>query len=312
MAGRGITIIGTGLIGGSFGLALKVAGFAGEIRGFDTPERLTRALERQAIDRAAADLGDACDGAQIVIIATPVGAILDLLPQVARLVSRDALISDTGSTKLRIVQSAHTVMDARADRGFLGGHPMAGSELTGVEHASADLFSGRRWILTPSVQPAPRDSKVSRGRDRAPHAARGDGWKSAMSPAALLFVELLKSIGAQPLFMDAATHDRAMALLSHLPQLLATTLAARVYEQVLEQPNLLEAAGPGLRDMTRLAGSSYSLWRDILLTNTEAIQEALTRFQQELEHVRENLRTRELETLFEQGALVQSRLRDMV
>lgn len=282
-----IAILGTGLIGGSLGLALRRAGYRGEIRGFDRGPVLSRARRRRAVDVGTEDLESACRGARIIFLALPIGAILDLLPRVAACASRGALITDAGSTKRRICAAAQTVFQ-KAGAKFLGGHPMAGREAGGVENARADLFEGAAWLLVS----APGEAAGARRRARP--------W-----------LELLDQIGAQPLWTDPATHDSAMARLSHLPQLLSTTLACTLDERFATAAwrPLLAAAGPGARDMLRLAASPYGLWRDILLTNSDEIEAALHELQQTLEEMRSGLRGREMERLFAAAAALARRLR---
>jgi prephenate dehydrogenase len=269
-----VAIVGVGLIGGSFGLALKQAGFRGRILGVSSPRTVAAALERGAIDEAA-PLEDAAARADLIYLAQPIGRILDTLRKLDPLVRPGALVTDAGSTKREIVSTAALYL--RRCR-FLGGHPMAGKEKRGVEEAEAGLFAGRAYALTPR-QPADLD---------------------------LDFVEWVRRIGALPVILDPEEHDRVVALTSHLPQLASTALAATVAQNVLEH---LEVAGPGLIDTTRLALSSYELWRDILATNTFEIERALTAYIGELEHIRDNLRTRSLEEEFASGAALAAWLR---
>jgi prephenate dehydrogenase len=294
---RSIAIVGTGLIGGSIGLGLRSRGYSGEIVAFDRPEISARARARGAADTVADSLEAACRDASVVILATPVGDIIGLLPQVARCAAPGAVITDTGSTKTRIFETARhsfslptvggspraeaSSHDARADVAFVGGHPMAGRESGGIEHAGPDLFAGRRWLLLDETLGG---APSARGR----------------------IERLVRSLGAEPILLDAEEHDRRMALVSHLPQLLSSTLAA-----MLDDPADRDAAalaGPGLADMLRLAHSPYDVWRDILLTNSDEIERALERFQQRLEEVRLQLRTRETQRLFETARRVHDRL----
>jgi prephenate dehydrogenase len=167
---------------------------------------------------------------------------------------------------------------------FLGGHPMAGKETRGAAAADAELFRGRTWILTPDA-----DAELH-------------------TPAAAEFRAWLDKIGARVLVLDADEHDRVVSLTSHLAQLASTALASTVSEK-LGAPPRLQAAGPGLEDMTRLAMGSYEIWRDILATNSEHIGKALSFYIQELEHMRENLRTRQLQEEFERAAALAGQLR---
>lgn len=272
-----VAIIGVGLIGGSFGLAVREAGLAGRILGVSSPATIRAALERGAIDEGVT-LEEACARADLIYLAQPIGRILDTLRRLDPLVRRDALVTDAGSTKREIVATAARYL--RRCR-FLGGHPMAGKEKRGVEQAEAGLFAGRTYALTPR-QAAELDFD---------------------------FVEWVRRIGAKPVVLDPEEHDRVVAMTSHLPQLASTALAATVAQQVREH---LQVAGPGLTDTTRLALSSYELWRDILATNSAEIERALTAYIGELEHVRDNLRTRALEQEFVAGAELAARIRKII
>jgi prephenate dehydrogenase len=273
-----VAIAGVGLIGGSFGLALKKAGFTGRILGVSSPATIETALGRGAIDEGAR-LADAAARADLIYLAQPIGRILDTLRHIDEFVQPGTLITDAGSTKSAIVSAARQ----HIRRGtFLGGHPMAGKEKRGVAVADADLFRGRTYVLTP------------------------DDPRSLESPAAQDFIEWIRRIGALPLTMNAAEHDRVVSFTSHLPQLAATALAATVAEQAGDK---LAVAGPGLKDTTRLALSSFELWRDILATNSGPIEQALTAYIGKLEYLRDNLRTREIEGEFEIAAALAATLR---
>jgi prephenate dehydrogenase len=275
-----LAIVGTGLIGASFGLAVRKAGFAGPILGVSSPGALAEAAEAGAIDRGA-NLAEAAAEADLIFLAQPIGRILDTLRRLDPLARPDALITDAGSTKCRIADLAlQTITRCQ----FLGGHPMAGKELRGARAADADLFQERTWVLTPE-EPGAMETR---------QAADLVAW--------------IRRIGARPLVMDPEEHDRVVALTSHLAQLASTALAATVAGN-LNPPERLAVAGSGLRDMTRLALSSYELWRDIVATNTDAIDRALGLYIQELEHLRENLRTRQLEEEFQKAAELAGRLR---
>lgn len=280
-----VTIVGLGLVGGSWGLALKDAGFAGRRVGFDRAEVLERALAKGVIDQRAKNLADAVRDADLVILATPVGGILDLLPQLKELVQGIALVTDVGSTKRLICQKGAEVFDRTPL--FLGGHPLAGRERSGLENADAGLFQNARYVLTP----------------RSPDHLADDRVKA--------FVELIKSVGGQPFLTDPASHDRAVAFLSHLPQLLSTGLASLIAEQGGEEFLPAELAASGFRDVTRLAESPYHVWRDICLTNIENIQSALESLIGKLETMRLHLSDRELEREFEQALKLREKLREL-
>ena len=275
-----VVIIGTGLIGSSFGLALRKAGYQGTITGVSSARATADAMAAGAIDRAAT-LEEAVPGADLVFLSQTIGRILDTVRHLDAVLKPGALVTDAGSTKCSIVDLARE----QITRGqFLGGHPMAGKETRGAGSADAELFRGRTWILTPDEDPELR------------------------TPAAVEFREWLEKIGARVLVLDADEHDRVVSLTSHLAQLASTALASTVSEK-LGAPPRLQAAGPGLEDMTRLAMGSYEIWRDILATNSEHIEKALSFYIQELEHMRENLRTRQLQEEFERAAALARQLR---
>ncbi|HZT74053.1 MAG TPA: prephenate dehydrogenase/arogenate dehydrogenase family protein [Terriglobales bacterium] len=281
-----IAIVGTGLIGGSFGLALRDSGYQGEIRGFDRPEILAAAQRRGAINRRSPSLEAACRGAAVVLLALPIGAILDLLPRIAASLDPGTVVTDTGSTKRRICAAARS-LSFPPGAVFLGGHPMAGRETGGIENADPRLFAGATWLL--AGEPA--------------------DWLR-LRRQARRFITLVARVGAKPLWTGPADHDAALARLSHLPQLVSTALACHL-DKVFRDPDrrpLLGAAGPGARDMLRLAASPYSLWRDILLTNSDAIDAALSEMQQILEEMRLALRGREMQRMFAAAAGLALRL----
>ncbi len=273
-----ITIIGTGLIGGSLALALRKHRLAERIVGCDRAAVLEKAAARSAIDAGDEDPRAACGGSDVVVLATPVGATIDLLERLGPVLDPAVLMTDVGSTKADIVARAHDVFGERAAERFLPGHPMAGKENGGVEHADADLFRGAMWLFTPMA-----------------------GQTLRSTPAIGGFVSAVERVGARVLPLEAARHDRLCAWISHLPQMVSTGLAAALEEEFGSDPELRAIGGRALSEMTRLAESPYSMWRDIALTNTSNIQEALLRMEQRLAHLRENLRTRELETEFERA-----------
>ncbi len=273
-----VAIVGVGLIGGSFALALRSAGFAGRITGVSSPAAVSDALNRGIID-AAQPLDAAIPEADLIYLAQPIGRILDTLHHLNPLVRPDALVTDAGSTKRQIVTTAASVLTKCQ---FLGGHPMAGKETRGAESAEADLFRGRPYVLTPVDK------------------------EDLETPAAAEFVGLVRKMGAEPVVLEAEEHDRLVAFSSHVPQLASTALAAAISKH---SPASRRVAGPGLLDTTRLALSSYELWRDIIATNSAPIQEALSAYIQELEYLRDHLRTRELQEEFKTAAAFAGSLR---
>jgi prephenate dehydrogenase len=280
-----VTIVGLGLIGGSWALALKKYGFAGEVAGCDRSEVLDQVRALGAIDAGDEHPASAASEADLVIVATPVGAILDLLPVLRRALLPRALVTDVGSTKRLICQRAREVLGSEPL--FLGGHPLAGKERSGFASASAELFQNARYALTPLSPDHLRDPRVQ------------------------AFFDLVTSIGARPFVTDASAHDRAIAFLSHLPQLVSTGLSSLIAEQGGEEFLPLELAATGFRDMTRLADSPYTLWRDICLTNIENIQLALESLVEKLEAMKLHLSDRELEREFKQAQRLRDKLRQL-
>jgi len=272
---RQITIIGTGLIGGSLGLALRKKQFQGKIVGCDQPDVLRLARKIKAIDHGISDPIKACQGSNLVVLATPVCTIIDLIERLAPHLSADVLVTDVGSTKSEVVLRAQKAFGSRAPDKFLAGHPMAGKEKSGTEFADADLFRGAVWFLTPLP-----GQNVCRG-------LAGE------------YVSWLKKIGAEISEMDPSEHDQLCAWISHVPQFISTALAASLVDEYGANAPVLESGGRALREMTRIAGSPYSMWRDVALTNKNSIAEALLKLEQRLAHIRENLDTRQLQDEFE-------------
>ena len=287
-----VTILGTGLIGGSFALALRRYATEMHTVGWDRPEVVHQAQARGAIDMAfSGDLAPALQQADLIYIALPIAATLDLLPEIARHASPHALVTDACSTKVRISQAAGELFPAKKGPLFVGGHPMAGREHSGVEHADADLFSGHAYALLKK-----NESKDPRPQERAAHVQEVDVPADSRVSA---FVKILEKIGAHPLWIGAQQHDYAVGLASHLPQLAAVALAGFLYDRLDENGLPITLAGPGLRDSLRLAGSPYSTWRDIVLTNQEVLSAALDLLARRLDDLRERLASRELESDFE-------------
>ncbi|HYH01364.1 MAG TPA: prephenate dehydrogenase/arogenate dehydrogenase family protein [Terriglobales bacterium] len=295
---RQITIIGTGLIGGSLGLALKKHGFAGRVVGCDRPLVLAQAKRIGAIDIGMMDLKQAVYASDVILLATPVGAVLDLIEQVGPMVPDHVLLTDVASTKRDIVQRAQSVFGGAAQERFLAGHPMAGKERGGVEQADADLFQGAVWLVAPTGKSV-RAGQEERERGRDARATAGEAaGATTVRNEWLWWVE---RIGARIVVIDADRHDKLCAWVSHLPQMMATALAASLEDEFGDDPELQAIGGRALREMTRIAASPYSMWRDIAFTNTANIEDALMRLEQTLAHIRENLRTRALQEEFEKG-----------
>ena len=277
MAIRQITIIGTGLIGGSLGLALKKKKYAGRIVGCDREAALEKARKRGAIDDGSTEPGDAIRGSQLIVLATPVLAIVDLIERLGPVLPVKALLTDVGSTKAAVVEHAQKVFGKNAGKRFLAGHPMAGKESSGVDFADADLFHGAVWFLTPM-----------------------DGQNLNEG----LFAEYARwidQIGARIAMLPPEEHDRLCAWVSHVPQMISTALAAALVEEFGAETPVLAAGGRALQEMTRIAASPYSMWRDVAISNKENLEKALWKVEQRLAHIRENLATRQLAEEFEQA-----------
>ena len=274
---RQITIIGTGLIGGSLALALKTHRFAGRIIGCDRAPVLERARSKAAIDAGHTNPADAVRGSQVIVLATPVSGIIDLIQRLGPALPPKTLLTDVGSTKAEVLERAKTVFRKNTGSRFLAGHPMAGKEQSGVEFADPDLFQGAAWFVTP---------------------APGQNIYDDLSGE---YLEWIEKLGARIASVDAGEHDQLCAWISHLPQMISTALAASLVDEYGSDAPLLEAGGRALREMTRISGSSYSMWRDIALTNKSNIRNALLKLEQHLAHIRENLDTRELAMEFEKA-----------
>jgi len=277
MAIRQITIIGTGLIGGSLALALKKGRFRGRIVGCDRDAALEKAQLRGAIDQGSTDPSAAVVGSQLVVLATPVLAIVDLIARIGPALPAQALLTDVGSTKSLVVESALQVFGRKAKQRFLGGHPMAGKEHSGIDYADPDLFKNAAWFLTPLPGQNLHEGLF----------AEFAGW--------------IDQIGARIAMLPADEHDRLCAWISHVPQMLSTALAATLVDEFGAEAPLLSAGGRALQEMTRISSSPYSMWRDIAISNKKNLEDAIFKLEQRLAHIRENLATRQLADEFERA-----------
>ncbi len=274
-----VAIFGVGLIGGSFAMALRKAGFSGRIIGVSSPETIRRALELGVIDEGA-PAREAAQAADLIYLAQPILRIVEILPELDPWVRPEALVTDAGSTKSTIVGRAGSTF-SRCQ--FLGGHPMAGREKRGVEAAEADLFRGRPYVLTPRSE-AELDSPATRD-----------------------FVDWIKRIGAFTVILSPAEHDRIVSYTSHLPQLASTALAALLEGRAEPQSGVF---GPALIDSTRLALSSFDIWGDILATNHEAIRTALRSYIGKLEEFSQELEPEAMREHFRRASKFATELRD--
>jgi prephenate dehydrogenase len=252
-----IAVLGVGLIGGSIALAAREGG--AEVIGFDAdPGVMAAAIERGAVDRVAPSVAAAVDGADAVFACAPVGALPDLLNEALAAAPEDCLVTDVGSTK-------RSICAAVDDERFIGGHPVAGLEVAGVQHARADLFDGAPWYLTPG--------ELSSG---------------------VLYERLhglLKSWGAQPAAIDPDSHDRLLATVSHLPHVLANVLVSQAARTRSREREQLPTVGPSFRDATRVAGANSDIWTDIYVQNGQAIADEVEITAAALNGVAKMLRT---------------------
>jgi prephenate dehydrogenase len=246
-----LAIVGTGLIGASVGLAARGRGVS--VRGWDpAPAALAAAVGRGAVE-AAPSLGEAVEGVDLVVVAAPIAALREEVVAVLAATADETTVTDVGSTKASVVEAA-----AGSAR-FIGGHPMTGAESRGAENASPALFEGATWFLTPTTA-------TDASRHRLVHAFAAD-------------------LGAFPVAIDAAAHDRLVALTSHLPHVLANVVVNRAGASRVEGHDPLQSAGGSLRDMTRIAGANPRMWIDVFLDNAEALREELADFRRRLEQV---------------------------
>ncbi len=276
---REILIIGLGLIGGSLAAAFKKFGGAAKVSAIDCDGVIQKALATEVVTDGCA-LGDLAGSkrclsrADLVILAAPIREILNWLPLVADSAQTGALITDVGSVKEVIVAAAKK----RLPRGvyFLGGHPMAGSEKSGFQHANADLFKNAVYVID----------------------------EDSDAPAELVagLTQLIEAIGAKPLMMPARLHDRVVANISHLPQILATALMNYAYRLNQTEPAHFSLAAAGFRDCTRLAESSFNIWRDIFAANQNNVVDAIDGFIAELQLFKKKISDAELAGYFQTAA----------
>ena len=273
-----VTVVGCGLVGASFALALRRAGACRRVAGWDADSAVLEEAMRlgaiEEVDEAFAEGG--VSASDLFYLATPVGQIVEFLRAGAPQAGPGAVLTDAGSTKVEVCRAARAL--AGEGRRFVGGHPVAGSHLRGPAHARAGLFEGAPYVLTPA--------------------------EDGSDPVALVMLEeTLRRLGARVSVVSAAEHDRALALVSHLPQLASCALAATAGASP-DAAVLKSLSGSGFRDMTRLAASPWAVWRDILATNSTEIADALDAYIGRLSAVRDELRGGGLDltsTLFDSG-----------
>jgi prephenate dehydrogenase len=251
-----IAVVGVGLIGGSIALAARER-LDATVAGYDASQAaIAEALERGALDHACDQLAEAVAGAEAVFVAVPVGALPEAVGATLAAAGPECVVTDVGSTK-RAITAAH------ADPRFVGGHPLAGAESSGVRHARADLFDGATWYLTPTS-----------------------------TTSGILYERLhrlLRGIGARPAAIDAETHDAILATVSHLPHVLANVLVAQAAATLAAGEERLPATGPSFRDATRVAGAPSAIWTDIYLANRDALVAGIDQATAALGQIREAL-----------------------
>ncbi len=268
-----VLIVGTGLIGTSIGLALRGAGFGGTVWGVDTSAaELEQAVTMGAVEAA---VPEAVEQADVIVLAVPVMGILDWMQRFAGVLRPGQLVTDVGSTKGRIAEMAARLFNGEGQGRFLPGHPMAGKESGGAALGEAALFDGATWLFTPVAEETASERE----------------WR-----------EWVGRFGCRVVEMEAGRHDVVCAWVSHMPQMVATAMAALLEDEFRDSPEaageFMAIGGRALREMTRLGASPYSMWRDVALTNSDAVAGVLFALEQRLAHVRENLRTPELREEF--------------
>ena len=299
-----VCILGTGLIGGSFGLALRKYTEGIHITAWDRADTVARAKDLGVADEIfSGELKPAMHSADLIYVALPISTTLDVLPEIARHSAQNALVTDACSTKVRIVHAAKELFSVTSEKLFLGGHPMAGKESSGIANADANLFRDTTYALIGEASSHVDDEAVPQSApegDPVPSPARrAPIGMSKEDPRVAAFLKIIGKIGARPLWLGAQQHDYAVGLASHLPQLAAVALASFLYDHLDENGLPIALAGPGLRDSLRLAGSPYSTWRDIVLTNREVLSAGLDLFARRLDELRDKLASRELEADFD-------------
>ncbi|MEL7168333.1 MAG: prephenate dehydrogenase [Bacteroidota bacterium] len=267
-----VALVGTGLIGGSLGLALRARRSDLHIVAYD-PNAGPEAVQRRAAHHSATSLQAAVREADLVVLGTPVRFLPGLLGDIAPHLKPGALVTDVGSVKAPLVAHAADVLPTANP--FVGGHPMAGAERGGIAHADAFLFENATWVLCPP-------QGVAEGEVAARHPS---------------LIDLVEATGARVLVLDAKRHDRIAALVSHVPQLVAVLLMTLAAESNADDDAFLRLAAGGFRDMTRIASSPFDLWRDILVANEGSVLDALARLADALQAMRYDLANTDLAAL---------------
>jgi prephenate dehydrogenase len=265
-----LALIGCGLMGGSFALALRQAGLVQHVTGFSASEATRqKALQLGVIDSTSASAAQAAQGADLVLVAVPVGATQETLSAIDPVLAPDALVMDVGSTKCNVVDAARAALRHKLAC-FVPAHPIAGKEVAGIEHADPLLYRDRQVILTPLPE------------NTAAHVQRAR--------------QVWQALGSRVLELSPEAHDTSFAAVSHLPHLSAFALVNAVARQA-QGAQHLSMAGPGFRDFSRIAGSEPSMWRDILLANREQVLRQSALMRQALEELETAMRTGDAERL---------------
>ena len=262
-----VTILGVGLIGASFALALKKHRLCSEITGYGRSEQnLRKAKDKKIIDSFELDPAKACDGADLVVFATPVGSFIDVAEKISSALKKNAIVTDVGSVKGKLVRDMEKLMPR--DVFFVGGHPIAGSDRSGIDTAAAEIFGGAKCIITPTQNTD----------------------KSALEKVTALW----KTFGSVIRLLDPDEHDRIYAAVSHLPHLIAYEIVNTVSDM---NESYLAFSGQGFMDTTRIASSQPELWRDICILNKDNLLESIEIFRNNLDRVSQYLRAYDSESL---------------
>jgi len=264
--------MGVGLIGGSLALALKEAGCVGEVVGCGRGKpNLEKALERGIIDRYERDPRLAAVGADLIFLATPVQTLAQVVAEIAPVLKPGTILTDGGSVKAEVVRQIQPLVPAGVD--FVPGHPIAGPEKSGAEAAFADLYRGKRCILTPTA--------------------------TTSATALQRVTEMWQAVGSEVVCMSVDKHDRVLAAISHLPHMVAYSLVNAVGSYDHYEENILEYSAGGFRDFTRIASSDPMMWRDIALTNQDALIEMMEQFETFFAELKADVRSGQADKLFE-------------
>lgn len=268
-----IAIVGVGLIGGSLGMACKKNGFQGEIIGYGrSEEKLRLAVDLGAIDSYQTDMSSGWEDVDLIILATPVGLISSFLKTIAPYLKKGAIVSDVGSTKENIIKAAEKILSS--DKYFVGAHPIAGTEKSGVTAAFPELYKGAKCIITPTPQTNPQSLEVVK--------------------------TLWQTVGSDVILMDAPAHDFTLAAVSHLPHIVAYSLVNTILDMENEQRPLISLSGGGFRDYTRIAASDPVMWRDICLANRDNLCKLIEVYQKQLEKIKILIKNEDFDNLLQE------------